>query len=197
MLLLITPQKKERYSRLLSSVATTILSLDDAGIAERALELGETSEINAEIKAKFYAQKSGLPVFSEDEALYVDFLPPEQQPGVHVRRINGKDEVNDGALLAYWEAIIANVPQDKRTGKWHITYCFATPDGKTKAIAIDHPILFFSPSSKAKIPGWPMSSLQGPIEFGKPHSELTDKERKSHNQVADDLIHKKLNELIS
>jgi len=55
--------------------------------------------------------------------------------------------------------------------------------------------MFFSPSSEVKLPHWPMSSLQGPVMFGKPDSELTEEERKQKDQRADRLIEEKLLEL--
>lgn len=191
------PAKVERYGKLLSHYAKGVVGLKDIGVTEKPEEHGETAEENVEIKAKFYADKTELLVFSEDEALYVDFLSDDEQPGVHVRRINGKDEVDDDLLLSHWEKRVAKVPEDKRTGRWHIAYCIATPDGKTKTVALDHPIIFFSPSSPVRLPGWPMSSLEGPVAFNKPHSELTEKERVEHEQKSNITIAEKLKELIS
>lgn len=191
------PAKKERFRELFIGMTGEIFALDDFSITEKPQEHGMTAEENAETKARFYSQKLNLPVFSEDEALYVDFLPPEKQPGVFVRRIEGKDEASDDKLLNYWEEIIAGTLKEKRTGKWHIAYSLAFPDGLIKTVALDHEILFFSPSSKVKLPGWPMSSLEGPVEFRKPHSELTELERKEHNQTANQLILEKLKELLS
>lgn len=191
------PAKKQRFAGIFAGKAVRVFGLDDFNIIEKPQETGATAEENAQIKAKFYSEKLGLPVFSEDEALYVDFLPPENQPGVFVRRIEGREEAGDEKLLAYWEKVVANVPLEKRTGKWHIAYCLAFPGGQVKTAALDAPIMFFSPSSKVRLPGWPLSSLQGPIMFEKPDSELTDSERKEHNQRADRLILEKLEELLS
>jgi len=191
------PAKVERYGRILSQYAREVVGIKDLGIADKPKELGDTAEKNAEIKARFYADRTGLLVLSEDEALYVDFLPENQQPGVYVRRVDGIDEVDDGRLLAHWEKIVAQVPESNRTGRWHIAYCIATPHGKVKTVGLDHPIVFFSPSSQVRIPGWPMSSLEGPIVFHKPHSELTEKERKLNDEKANKAIQEKLEELMS
>jgi len=191
------PAKKERYGRIFSQVVEGVLGLQDLDTQDKPTESGETAEENAEIKAKFYAERTGLPVFSEDEALYVDFLPSEEQPGVHVRRIGGRDEVDDNQLLAHWEEVISRVPEEKRTGRWHIAYTLATPEGKVRTVALDHPIIFFSPSSKTRLPGWPMSSLEGPTKFGKPHSELTKKELEQLNQEAERLVLEKFKELLA
>lgn len=187
--------KKARYSRLLFGFAEEILGLEDLGIEGKPMEEGTTAEENVEIKARFYAEKCGSVVFSEDEALYVDFLPPEKQPGVHVRRVEGKDEVSDDELLAYWGKIVAQVPEGKRTGRWHIAYCLATPSGKVRTIALNRPILFFSPSSKLRVPGWPMSSLEGPVMFRKPESELTDEERQQLKDESNLLVSEEIRKL--
>jgi len=190
------PAKKERFKELFVGIVREIFILDDFSITEKPQEHGMTAEENVEIKAKFYSEEINLPVFSEDEALYVDFLPLEKQPGVFIRRIEGENDMDDDRLFSYWEKIIAGVPEEKRTGRWHVAYSLAFPRGLIKTVVLDHEILFFSPSSKIKIPGWPMSSLEGPIKFKKPHSELTDFERKEYNEKTNQLILRALKELL-
>lgn len=188
------PAKKERFQRLLNKIAGEVLSLDDFDFTGKPDESGKTAEENAKIKALFYTENLNLPVFSEDESLFVDFLPENQQPGTHVRRVNGK-ELDDKELLAYWTSTITNVPENKRTGKWHIAYCLATPQLKTILISIDHPVIFFHvPSDKAPA-GWPMNNIQGPVKFGKPESELTSEELKEHEQEAEIILMQKIDEL--
>ena len=55
-------------------------------------ENGVTVEDNARIKALAYAKLLGKPVLSMDNALYIDKVPAEDQPGVNVRRIPGHQE---------------------------------------------------------------------------------------------------------
>ncbi|HUW21603.1 MAG TPA: non-canonical purine NTP pyrophosphatase [Candidatus Bathyarchaeia archaeon] len=186
------PAKINRFRRVFANFSSEILSLSDLRIQDKPDESGETAEENAIIKARFYRLKTELPVFAEDESLYVDFLPLEKQPGVHVRRIEGKDEVDDRKLLIYWEKLVSNVPKEKRTGHWHIAYALAFSQDKIISFALDSPIIFFSPPSKVRLPGWPISSLQGPADFGKPHSELTGKEIKKHEEKLSRLILKKM-----
>jgi len=190
------PAKVERYGRMLSQYANQVVGLQDVGETDKPAETGETAEENAEIKGRYYAEKTGLLVFSEDEALYVDFLPENQQPGVHVRRIDGKDEADDNQLLSHWEEIVAKVPEGERTGKWHIAYCIASPDGIVNTTSLEHPIVFFSPSSEIKIPGWPMSSLEGPAALNKPHSEMTEEEKRETDERANTAIAEKVKELL-
>lgn len=182
------PAKVSYYKTILDEISDEVVGLDAFGIIDKPSESEESAEENAEIKARFYTSKTGFPVFSEDEALYVDFLPKAEQPGTHVRRINGKDEVDDEQLIKHWEDTISAVPIEKRTGKWRIAYCIATPEGKVKTVGLDHPIMFFSPTSKIRQPGWPMSSLEGSSLFKKPHSEQTEEEKEiSKRRTAQEL----------
>ncbi|MFH0828867.1 MAG: non-canonical purine NTP pyrophosphatase [Candidatus Kerfeldbacteria bacterium] len=190
------PAKKARYGRILKTLAKNVVNLKDLGVAEKPTESGETAEQNAEIKARFYADRVKFPVLAEDEALFLDYLSVNEQPGVHVRRVNGREEVNDDELLAHWEGIVSKLPEGKRTGKWHIAYCLAVQGKPVATVALDHPILFFSPPSKVRIPGWPMSSLEGPVRFGKPHTELTEEEHRMNDATADEAIRGKLGELM-
>ena len=190
------PSKVEYYRDILTQFAASVVGLNDLGVEGKPVETGENAEQNSEIKARFYSQKTELPVFCEDEALQVDFLPDDEQPGVHVRRVNGVDEVDDDKLLAHWEEIVARVPEGKRTGRWHIAYCLAMPDGKTKTVSRDHEVLFFSPSSKVRLPGWPMSSLEGSVRFGKPSSEQTPEEKALSKKLLAAEILEKFGELL-
>ncbi len=187
--------KRERFLRLLNGLVEKVMGLDELGIGSKPDETGETAEENAEIKARFYAVATGLPVLAEDQSLFVDFLPVDKQPGVHVRRIDRNSEVSDEELLDYWERLVAAAPIDRRTGRWHNAYSLGMPDGSVHTGALDYPIMFFSPSSKVKLPGWPMSSLQGPVMFGKPDSELTEEEKGIKNRRADKLVKEKLGKL--
>jgi len=186
--------KVEYYRQVFNGLIDNVLGLNDLSIDGKPEESGDTAESNAEIKAKYYSERTNLPVFSEDECLYADFLPPDKQPGPHVRRINGKDEVTDNELIIHWENIVKNVPQEKRTGYWHFAYCLANK-GDTKIFTQDFPVRFYYPSSKIKIPGWPLSSLQG--SRGKPHSEYTEEEKRLSVQRDSEAISDILKQLLN
>ena len=63
-------------------------------------ENGTTPLENAEIKARAYYEAFHMPVFSCDSGLYFDEVKEEEQPGIHVRRINGK-ELSDDEMIQY------------------------------------------------------------------------------------------------
>jgi XTP/dITP diphosphohydrolase len=169
--------KRRYYLPLLEALAHRVQTPEQLGIYERPEEPGATAEENAAIKARFYANRAGVHAIAEDEMLFVDFLPTDRQPGPRGRRLTGSGELDDDALLEYWISLVTSVPEAKRTGRWHAAYCLASPEGTLKTIALDYPIRFFLPPSAVRIPGWPLSSIQGRVAFGKPDSELTQEER--------------------
>jgi XTP/dITP diphosphohydrolase len=171
------PAKRAYYQQMLSPVVGHLLGPDDYGIAVAPAENGPTAEANAALKASFYALKAGVTALAEDEMLFVDFLPPEKQPGVLGRRPSGEaDDLDDNALLAYWIDVVQGVPEEKRTGRWHTAYCFAHPAGAVDTLSLDFEVRFFLPPSAVRIPGWPLSSIQGRAQAGKAHSETTPQE---------------------
>lgn len=181
------PAKLNYYRNLLTPLSKKIVGLTDVGVDQKPTETGHTAEENSQIKAKFYFDRTNLPVFCEDESLFVDFLPASKQPGVHVRRINHNLDATDNELFDYWENIIKNVPETKRTGYWRNAYTLIS-NNKLKTVSLDHQIKFFYPASPIRIPGWPMNSLQGPVNFNKPFSELTPVEKKLIQQEENQLI---------
>ncbi len=53
-------------------------------------ESGSTPIENARLKTKAYFEKTELPTLAADSGLYVDDIPSDAQPGLFVRRVNGK-----------------------------------------------------------------------------------------------------------
>ena len=66
-------------------------------------ECGKTMLENAEIKAKAYYEAFQMPVFSCDSGLYFDEVKEEEQPGLYVRRVNGR-ELSDDEMLEYYSS---------------------------------------------------------------------------------------------
>ena len=79
----------------LDSIAAPLPEIDESGT--HPLE-------NARIKALAYYAALKTPVFSCDSGMFIDELPPARQPGVHVRRINGR-RLTDDEMIAHYSAL--------------------------------------------------------------------------------------------
>ena len=92
--------KLDELRALLHLPDVKLLSPDDLGIPDEAVEDAKTFRGNAEIKARFYAERSGLPTLADDSGLEVDALGG--RPGVYTRRYAGPDATdaqNNAKLL--------------------------------------------------------------------------------------------------
>ena len=88
-----------------------LIGLNDLNCELPAInENGRTPLENAEIKARAYYEAFHMPVFSCDSGLYFDELEEDEQPGIHVRRVNGRELTDDEMIQYYYnEVLLQNV----------------------------------------------------------------------------------------
>jgi len=155
-----------------------LLTLTDVGVEEKPEESGKTFCENAKIKAKFYAQKTGLPTLADDGGLLIPFL--NNEPGVRSRRWLGY-EASDEELINYTLERLKNVPKEKRTAYLQVCLCFFDP--KTKKIFFEEEkiegFIAKKPSGR-KTFGYPFRALFIVKKFNKYYDELNKEE---HQQI--------------
>jgi XTP/dITP diphosphohydrolase len=118
---------KLRELRELLDVHAELVDLDDVGIADEAVEDGETFESNASKKARFYCALSGLPTLADDSGIEVDALGGA--PGVRTRRYAGEqatDPENNAKLLG----ALAGLAPDRRSARYRCALALALPESK-------------------------------------------------------------------
>lgn len=169
------PAKLAQLRDALSPIDIQVEGIDKKLLPE-ITEDGNTAEENARKKAVAYAKAIGQTVFSMDNALYINDLPSEKQPGIHVRRIGGSVAVNDEELLLHGISLIKSLG-GKTTGYWEYGVCIAQPDGKFFEMTIKTPRIFTSKRSEKVVQGYPLESIQIDPETGKYISEMTEKEQ--------------------
>lgn len=141
-------------------------------------ENGNTPLENAEIKAKTYYEIFHMPVFSCDSGLYFDELKEEEQPGIHVRRINGK-ELSDDEMIQYY-ASLAKQYGGKITGRYRNAIYFILDENHhyssmDMSIASEPFILVAKPHLK-RVEGFPLDSLSIDMASGKYYYDLNIKD---------------------
>lgn len=141
-------------------------------------ENGNTPLENAEIKAKAYYEAFRMPVFSCDSGLYFDELKEEEQPGIHVRRINGK-ELTDDEMVTYYAAL-AKKHGGKLTGRYRNAIYFILDENHhycsmDMSIATEPFVLVEKPHVK-RVEGFPLDSLSVDIESGTYYYDLIEKD---------------------
>lgn len=170
----------------LQAMQTAVKSLDIEliGLNDLDCELpcinenGNTPLENAEIKARAYYESFHMPVFSCDSGLYFDELKEEEQPGIYVRRINGK-ELTDDEMMQYY-ASLAKRHGGKITGRYRNAIYFIVDENHhyssmDMSIATEPFILVEEPHVK-RVEGFPLDSLSIDIASGKYYYDLEEKD---------------------
>ena len=85
------------YDKLLEN-KILLKSLKDIDTSIDINESGNTAIENAIIKAKTCYDATQITTMAMDDTMFIDGIPEEKQPGVYVRRVNGK-RLNDKEML--------------------------------------------------------------------------------------------------
>jgi 8-oxo-dGTP diphosphatase len=152
--------KVKQIAGALAPIGVEVVGITDKSLLPEVVEDGETAQENARKKALAYAKALGASVLSMDNALYFDELSADEQPGIHVRRINGSDgRPSDDELLEHYSRLVRRFGE-RTTGRWEFAVCFATPEGRTEETTIVSPRIFTSEASTKVVPGYPLESIQ-------------------------------------
>ena len=101
-----------------------LVSPDDVGIEGEPVEDADSFEGNAEIKVRYYGERSGLPTLADDSGLEVDAL--NGGPGVYTKRYAGPeatDEDNNSKLLSE----LGGLPARERAARYQCVLAFWDP----------------------------------------------------------------------
>lgn len=167
-----------------------LIGLNDVGSdLPNINENGTTPLENAEIKARAYYEAFHMPVFSCDSGLFFDEVREEEQPGIHVRRINGQ-ELSDDEMIQYY-ASLAKRYGGKITGRYRNAIYFILDENHhyssmDMSIATEPFILVAEPHEK-RVEGFPLDSLSVDIGSGKYYYDL---EVKDVSTSVDDGVRK-------
>lgn len=133
------------------------LGLDDGDFVED----GRTFAENAEKKACYYGEKTGLMTLGEDSGILVDAL--EGELGVQTRRWGAGEKVSDKEWVEYFLERMKDVPAIKRGAKF---VCCACVFAGGQAVPTGRQAHFFEGETHGRI----TKKLEAPIKEGVPLS---------------------------
>jgi hypothetical protein len=174
------PAKVLRYKHLLSQFPTiAITSLREERITTKLEEPHSTSLENAMHKARSYATLTQELTLGIDEGVTTNFLPPDEQPGVFVRRVSkDRRELSDQEVLDHWREVFTKYPPGDKKFIWDFSIALCDPHtGKVWSTAVEQRSVVAPFFSKQIDPGYPMSSFLMHEETTKPYVELSNEER--------------------
>ena len=168
-------------------------------------EDGKTTRENAEKKAKTYYEKykalladEEFAIITTDEALYIEGLPDNEQPGLFVRRfqgLNGSRATDEKVVERYTSFVTKMGGQTK--AKWK--YSFVMYDGESfYDLEWEEPVLFSDKPNMPITKGYPLNNITiiGEDENGKEImlSDLTEEERNKYLSPYTDKVAKFVND---
>ena len=124
--------KVKEYADLLNDLPVRLTTPAQEGLSLEVDETGDTFAENAILKARAYAEASGLLTLADDSGLEVDAL--DGVPGIRSARYAGEgasDEDRYRLLLRY----LAGVPEKERTARFRCVVAVATPEGEVHTAA--------------------------------------------------------------
>ena len=108
----------KRFSKGLQEKGIEVISLKDINTDIEVEENGKDAIENAILKARAYSKIINIPVFAMDDNLYLENVPEEKQPGMFVRRVNGK-RLNDEEMIEHYSSLVKEYGTDgKLTCRW-------------------------------------------------------------------------------
>lgn len=175
--------KAKRFKDGLLRNGIEIITIKDIDEDIEVLEDGKDAVENALIKARAYAKVLDIPVFAMDDSLYIDNIPDDKQPGLYVRRVNGK-RLSDEEMLTYYSNLAHEYGVDgKLTCRW--VYGIAVINNEVESTytwSKDDFYIVDKPSDKID-PGYPLNTISINKKLNKYFTDMT---KEDHDIVKED-----------
>ena len=182
------PSKVKRFEKGLLEKGIKIKTLNDFNFDIEVEENGRNAIENALIKARVYSKLVDIPVMAMDDNLYLENVPEDKQPGMYVRRVNGK-RLSDEEMIEYYSNLAKEYGVDgKITCRW--VYGMAIIfNGKenTYTWSKDDFYLVDKPTNKIN-PGYPLNTISINKKFNKYFTDITEEDKKSFHEDESDVI---------
>lgn len=172
--------KIQYIKKMIDKLDIEVISLNDIGnpVIIPINENGNDPLENAKIKAMAYYREFKIPVFSCDSGLYIEGLEGRKQPGVHVRRVNGK-ELSDEEMIEHYTNLAVELGGIVKA-KYKNSICLIMDDENIfeydgEDIASEEFILTSKPHLKRN-KGFPLDSISIKIETGQYYMDEDEKD---------------------
>ena len=181
--------KAKRFSRGLKELGIQVLSLKDIDLKLDVDENGSTVIENALIKARECYRKTKRPCMGMDDTLYMEGVPEDKQPGLFVRRVNGKS-LTDEEVLLYYTGLVKEYGFDgKINSKWVYGLAVINEKGEEVTYTWSKDNFYMVSTRSDKInPGYPLNSISKYKKLNKYFTDVTLDDIKMLNENEDDVV---------
>lgn len=183
------PSKAKRFSNGLLKQNIEVISLKDLDLTLDIEENGKNAIENALIKARECYKKTKKPSMGMDDTLYLENVPEEAQPGLFVRRVNGKT-LNDEEMLDHYTKLVKKYGKNGRVDcKWIYGLAVINEKGEEKTYTWCKDNIYMVDKISNKInPGYPLNSISKYKANNKYFTDITEEDKKLTNVNEDDVV---------
>lgn len=181
--------KAKRFSKGLLEKGIEVLSLKDLGIHLDVKEDGTDAIENALIKARACYEKEHMPVIGMDDTLYMEGVPSDKQPGLYVRRVNGKT-LSDEEMLDYYIQLVKEYGIDGKVNcKWIYGLALINEKGEESTYTWDKDNFYMVDTKSLKMnPGYPLNSISKYKKIDKYFTDVTEEDMDLIEVNEDDVV---------
>lgn len=169
--------KAQRFSKGLLEKGIEVKSLLDINVDIDVEENGKNAIENAIIKARAYEKETNLITIAMDDNLYLENVPEDKQPGMYVRRVNGK-RLSDEEMIEHYTNLAKEYGENgKLTARW--VYGMALiKDGKEYTYTWQKSDFYLvdTPSDIVN-PGYPLNTISVNKKLNKYFTEITEEDK--------------------
>lgn len=183
------PSKAKRFSKGLLDKGIEVITLKDIEKDIEINEDGKNAIENAIIKAKAYAEIVDMPVFAMDDNLYLENVPEEKQPGVFVRRVNGK-RLTDEEMLQHYTGLVKEYGKEgKLDCKWVYGMAVINEKKEISTYTWEKGGFYFVEKISDKIrAGYPLDSISINKKLNKYFTDITPEDKKMLSEDENDVV---------
>ncbi len=180
--------KAKRFSKGLQEKGIEVITLKDINKEIDVEENGKNAIENALIKAKAYSKITDMPVFAMDDNLYLENVPEDKQPGMYVRRGNGK-RLNDEEMINHYIGLVKEYGTDgKLTCRWVYGMALIN-NGKENTYTWNKEDIYMVEKRTDKInPGYPLNSISVNKKLNKYFTDITEEDKVLIKQDESDVV---------
>lgn len=181
--------KSKRFSKGLKELGIEVLSLKDIDVNLDVEEDGSTAIENALIKARECYKKTKKPSMGMDDTLYMEGVPEDLQPGLFVRRVNGKN-LTDEEMIEHYTNLVKEYGKDGRINcKWIYGLAVINEKGEEATYTWSKDDFYMVSTRSDKInPGYPLNSISKYKKLDKYFTEVTLEDMKLIEVNEDDVV---------
>ena len=181
--------KSKRFSKGLLEYGIEVLSLKDLNISLDIDENGDSVIDNALLKARECYKKTKMPSIGMDDSLYLEGVPIDKQPGLFVRRVNGKT-LDDEEMLEYYTSLVKEYGVDgKLDCKWVYGLALINETGDEFVYTWNKDNFYMVDIISDKInPGYPLNSISKYKMLDKYFTDITNEDMELIKVNEDDVV---------